>query len=419
MKMGHYFIDALRNEAELPQGYRGFANARDGQGVVLGYSFLTKVPNGAFTSYGDPNNGFQAYTSAEKTVVNRALAQIEAVADIRFKETSGNKSDLQFGQFDMSPNVAGAGRPLIYDKANKETLRGPNHSVVWLDVEYVETHVVLHEVGHALGFKHPFGGSVVLPTDENNLSNTVMSYTGTWGNKLEIYDIIALQSIYGPAKRRMGNDSYEFGDDKLIWDGGGRDEITAAMATASVTIDLRDGSWNHIGPKAESFLNDQQGTQVYLGNFTVIENLTGSNYDDGLSGNKIANRIAGRQGDDRLAGGAGGDWLQGGSGSDDFVLVTLRDSTVAKSGRDHIDDFRHDEADRFDLESLDANAKAAGNQAFTFIGGLAFSKSVGEIRFQDSGKNTLVSGDVTGDGKADFAFLLRGDIQLMEDDFVL
>lgn len=417
--MGHYFIDALRNEAELPQGYRGFANARDGQGVVLGYSFLTKVPNGAFSSYGDPNNGFEPYTSAEKTVVKRALAQIEAVADVRFKETSGSKSDLQFGQFDMSPSVAGAARPLIYDKANKETLTGPNHSVVWLDVEYVETPVVLHEVGHALGFKHPFGGSVVLPTDENNLSNTVMSYTGTRGNKLEIYDIIALQSIYGPAKRRTGNDTYQFGEDKLIWDGGGRDEITARQTSAAVTIDLRDGSWNHIGPKAASFLNDQQGTQVFLGNFTVIENLTGSNHDDELTGNKIANRIAGLQGDDRIAGGAGRDWLQGGSGADDFVLGRLRDSTVAKSGRDYVDDFRQEEADQLDLEALDANANAAGNQTFTFIGTQAFSKTAGEIRFQDSGNRTLVSGDVTGDGKADFAFLLGRNVQLVGDDFVL
>lgn len=416
--MAPYFLDALRNEQAESDAWRWYANARDGQGAVMTYSFLNRVPNGTSTSHGDPNNSFETYTAAEKGVVRKALAQFEAVANIKFKETTGS-ADMQFGQFDINGNVAGYANYPVYDKFNKEIYRDTNFGKVWLDTKYVDPYVVLHEVGHGLGLEHPFEGADRLPTGEDISSNTVMSYTGNWGKTLEIYDIIALQSIYGPAKRRMGNDTYEFGKDKLIWDGGGKDMITAAKASKAVTIDLDDGSWNHVGPKAALFLNDQQGKQVYLGNFTMIENLTGSRFGDDLSGNELANRIAGRDGNDTIEGGLGRDWLQGGGGADDFVLTRLKDSTVAKSGRDFIDDFSHRQGDDIHLKSIDANVNVAGNQGFTFIGGRAFSGTAGELRFQDSGRNTLVTGDVDGDGDADFAILLRRDIRLVEADFIL
>jgi hypothetical protein len=36
----------------------------------------------------------------------------------------------------------------------------------------------VHEIGHALGFKHPFEGEPVLAIDLDSKSNTVMSYIG-------------------------------------------------------------------------------------------------------------------------------------------------------------------------------------------------------------------------------------------------
>ena len=420
MEMAPYFVSALRNELGEDNFYRYFANARDGQGVVLTYSFLKSVPAGAINYYGDPNTGFRQYTAKEKAVVNDALAIFESVANVRFKETTGN-TDLQFGQFAIPGNIAGyAGYPL-YNKTTNEIVKGPNYGDVWLDSDYIagNPHLVLHEVGHSLGLEHPFEGTFQLPAAEDNTNNTVMSYSGVWQQTLGIYDVIALQSIYGPAKRRMGDNTYVFGNDKLIWDGGGKDLITAAQASKAVTIDLHDGSWNFAGSKAASFLDDAKGIQVYLGNFTVIEKLIGSRFDDHLSGNQIANTISGGKGDDRIEGSGGRDALRGGNGADTFLFTKLSDSTAAMTGRDFISDFKHGQDDRFDLRALDADAGANNNQAFTFVGTDKFSNQAGELHYSDKGGDTLVTGDIDGDGTADFSFLVNGNINLVKGDFLL
>jgi hypothetical protein len=60
----------------------------------------------------------------------------------------------------------------------------------------------------------------------------------------------------------------------------------------------------------------------------------------------------------------------------------------------------------------------AGNQAFTWIGGAGFTGHVGELRFT-SGSKTVISGDVNGDGKADFQIELAGRHSLAASDFIL
>ena len=136
--------------------------------------------------------------------------------------------------------------------------------------------------------------------------------------------------------------------------------------------------------------------------------------------------IYGREGNDVIQGGAGNDWLNGGAGADrltggagadQFVFSAVSESTAPV--RDVITDFIHSQGDVIALTAIDANSVAGGNQAFAFIGTSAFSGAAGQLRYEMSGGNTLVSGDVNGDGVADFQVQLTGLMALTGSDFLL
>ena len=136
----------------------------------------------------------------------------------------------------------------------------------------------------------------------------------------------------------------------------------------------------------------------------------------GANGNDT---LYGYAGNDRLEGGAGADKLYGGAGADTFVFRSVKETTVAAGGRDTIFDFSQIEKDRIDLRSIDADATIARDQAFSFIGNTAFSKDAGELRYEKKGGDTLIHGDVDGDGKADFSILVDASIDFTKADFIL
>lgn len=80
-----------------------------------------------------------------------------------------------------------------------------------------------------------------------------------------------------------------------------------------------------------------------------------------------------------------------------------------------IDDFKPEsEDDVIDLRSIDADTGRSGNNAFTFIGKSAFSGEAGELRYS----GTIISGDVNGDGRADFE-IDAGLTRYYSSDFLL
>ena len=109
--------------------------------------------------------------------------------------------------------------------------------------------------------------------------------------------------------------------------------------------------------------------------------------------------------------------LIGGDGNDRFVFDALSDS-VTGGGRDKIKDFVSG-ADVIDLSGIDANTALANDQAFSFIGDAGFSHTAGELQAKAFGANTLVSGDLDGNGRADFHILLSGAVTLQATDFLL
>jgi hypothetical protein len=61
----------------------------------------------------------------------------------------------------------------------------------------------------------------------------------------------------------------------------------------------------------------------------------------------------------------------------------------------------------------------ASDQAFNLIGAGAFTHTAGELQAKYYGANALVSGDVDGNGQADFQILLSGNLALQATDFLL
>jgi serralysin len=286
-----------------------------------------------------------------------------------------------------------------------------------------------------------------------------------------IHDILTIQSKYGADlttragdtvygfNSNTGKDVYDFAKNPYpnlsIYDAAGIDTIDLSGFTAGNFLDLHAGSFSSVGQgiptlaainEARGDLGDQLGITLgqysqqslnaamksYLPAITAsiandtgvsgvaateysnvsiaygvtIENAIGGSARDVLWGNEVANRIEGRGGDDVINGFEGADTLVGGIGNDLFVFTT-------RDIGDHIVDFTR--GDHIDLRGLDANAGRNGDQAFSFIGSNAFTNVAGQLRYDGH----VLSGDIDGNGVADFTIVLDNHAALTTGDLFL
>jgi serralysin len=184
-------------------------------------------------------------------------------------------------------------------------------------------------------------------------------------------------------------------DDRL-WGNGGDDTIKAGRGDDS----LEGGDGND---------------QLYGG--SGRDSILGGSSDDLLYGDLDIDYLNGGGGNDQIIGGRGHDELYGGVGKDTFVYSSILDSKVAASARDTIYDFTS--IDTIDLTAIDANAKTAKNEAFSFISTKAFTGKAGELRFDKLKSDTYIYGDTNGDGKADFAIHLDDPVALLKGYLIL
>nr|WP_314088039.1 M10 family metallopeptidase C-terminal domain-containing protein [uncultured Shinella sp.] len=123
--------------------------------------------------------------------------------------------------------------------------------------------------------------------------------------------------------------------------------------------------------------------------------------------------VIGGSGKDTIIASADVNVLKGGGGGDTFVF-----ETVAAVKGDKILDFTQG-SDKINLSAIDAITGTTANDKFTFIGTAAFHDVKGELRFLQKNGDTLIQGDVNGDGTADFTLTIDALVTLKSTDFIL
>jgi serralysin len=302
---------------------------------------------------------------------------LEGLTDLDF-EFAGNNGD---GDIRIARNSA-------YDTAYANLpSENPQGGDVWLGLSttlpVIGTngyHTLLHELGHAMGLKHPHEGTPVLNRAWDSPEYTVMSYrpyanSSGFGYSYEAFgapqtfmmlDIAALQHLYGADySTNSGDTVYSWSPDSgdttidgeaalapganrifaTIWDGGGRDTFDLSAYDSDLVVDLNPGGTSTFSEDQLAYLGDDVYASGNIYNALLsdgdgrarIENATGGTGDDLVSGNVASNLIRGGEGNDTLLGGSGNDRIYADVGADRLRGGPGNDSLYGGDGSDLID----------------------------------------------------------------------------------
>jgi Ca2+-binding RTX toxin-like protein len=209
------------------------------------------------------------------------------------------------------------------------------------------------------------------------------------------------------------------GDDRFVADQGGADRYfgdfgfdTMDFRTSALGATINVATGVHGGAAAGDFFSS---IEYFYGSDAAGDSLTGAAFNDHLFGYAGNDTLSGLGGNDYLYGGEGNDEISGGTlldflygenGADDFNYADVSDSGPTSGARDRIFGFAAG-SDDIDVSLIDASKTAGGNNAFTgFFGAAAFTAE-GQVRWFQSGANTVIEFNTTGTTGAEMQIQLQ------------
>jgi Ca2+-binding RTX toxin-like protein len=277
---------------------------------------------------------FAAFNSAQQDQARAALGEWAAASGLVFIEVAPGQGDVNFqlADFDTTsaPSYAGAGGLGLYPFGGWDFFTYPSFDSdldaagdVFMNSQLVSGGTVnygtlLHEIGHAIGLKHPteivtdFAANPVVTHDQvlatDDPAQTIMAQTGEGAAQhLEALDLQAAAYLYGPA----GTGGVVTGD------ASGANAVVSAWSWDSVAEILTQAGFAGDDTLRGSSVRD------------VIDGLGG---DDRLFGLNGDDTLDGAAGNDLLDGGPGRDTMTGGTGDDTYRVDDPSDRVVERAG---------------------------------------------------------------------------------------